>query len=79
MKYFEHTVDISDDILAKVKKDVRLHREPENPLDIAVKRLIDIEQNVERRYLKEPLWILSEVQHEKITTTDPETMITTEM
>ncbi|XP_018417525.1 PREDICTED: bromodomain adjacent to zinc finger domain protein 2A [Nanorana parkeri] len=79
LKYFEHKVDASDDILAKVKREeVRLHREPDNPLDIAVLRLLDLEQNVERRYLKEPLWILSEVQHEKIVTTDPETMITTE-
>ncbi|CAI9617005.1 unnamed protein product [Staurois parvus] len=79
LKYFEHKVDASDDILAKVKREeVWLHREPDNPLDLAVLRLIDMEQNVERRYLKEPLWILSEVQHEKIVTTDPETMITTE-
>ncbi|KAM9321195.1 bromodomain adjacent to zinc finger domain protein 2A [Gastrophryne carolinensis] len=79
LKYFEHKVDASEDILAKVKKDVRLHREPGNPLDIAVQRLLDLEQNVERRYMKEPLWVLSEVQHEKIVTTDPETMNTTEI
>lgn len=78
LKYFEHKVDASDDILAKVKREVWFHREPDNPLDLAVLRLLDLEQNVERRYLKEPLWILSEVQHEKIVTTDPETMITTE-
>ncbi|XP_068123665.1 bromodomain adjacent to zinc finger domain protein 2A isoform X2 [Hyperolius riggenbachi] len=80
LKYFEHTVDVTDDILAKVKREeVRLPREPDNPLDIAVLRLLDLEQNVERRYLKEPLWILSEVQNEKIVTTDPETMNTTEI
>ncbi|KAM5180603.1 LOW QUALITY PROTEIN: bromodomain adjacent to zinc finger domain protein 2A [Mantella aurantiaca] len=80
LKYFEHMVDPSDDILAKVKREeVRLHRAPGNPLDLAVLRLLDMEQNVERRYLKEPLWILSEVQNEKIITTDPETMTTTEI
>ncbi|XP_077153731.1 bromodomain adjacent to zinc finger domain protein 2A isoform X2 [Ranitomeya variabilis] len=79
LKYFEHKVEASDDILAKVKREEgRAHREPGNPLDIAVLRLLDLEQNVERRYLKEPLWILSEVQHEKIVITDPETSSTTE-
>ncbi|KAM4046553.1 bromodomain adjacent to zinc finger domain protein 2A isoform 1-T2 [Anomaloglossus baeobatrachus] len=79
LKYFEHKVEASDDILAKVKREEgRAHREPDNPLDIAVFRLLDVEQNVERRYLKEPLWILSEVQHEKIVITDPATLLTTE-
>ncbi|XP_044143230.1 bromodomain adjacent to zinc finger domain protein 2A isoform X3 [Bufo gargarizans] len=78
LKYYEHKVEASDDILAKVKREGRAHREPDNPLDIAVLRLLDLEQNVERRYLKEPLWILSEVQHEKIVITDPETSTTTE-
>nr|DBA32883.1 TPA: hypothetical protein GDO54_000636 [Pyxicephalus adspersus] len=79
LKYFEHKVDVSDDILAKVnREEVHLHRDPNNPLDLAVLRLLDMEQNIERRYLKEPLWILSEVQHEMIVTTDTETMTTTE-
>ncbi|XP_056418390.1 bromodomain adjacent to zinc finger domain protein 2A isoform X2 [Hyla sarda] len=80
LKYFEHKVEASDDILAKVKREEgRAHREPDNPLDIAVLRLLDMEQNVERRYLKEPLWILSEVQQEKIVITDAETLSTTEI
>ncbi|KAG9491545.1 hypothetical protein GDO78_000190 [Eleutherodactylus coqui] len=79
LKYFEHTLEAYDDIFAKVKReDGRVHREPNNPLDIAVLRLLDLEQNVERRYLKEPLWVLSEVQHEKIVITDMETSSTTE-
>ncbi|XP_069826551.1 bromodomain adjacent to zinc finger domain protein 2A [Dendropsophus ebraccatus] len=79
LKYFEHKVEAADDILAKVKREEgQVHREPDNPLDIAVLRLLDLEQNVERRYLKEPLWVLSEVQHEKIVITDPETSSTTE-
>ncbi|XP_075055611.1 bromodomain adjacent to zinc finger domain protein 2A isoform X2 [Mixophyes fleayi] len=80
LKYFEHKLEAAEDIFAKVKKEEgQAHREPGNPLDIAVLRLLDLEQNVERRYLKEPLWPLSEVQHEKIVTTDPETMSTTEI
>ncbi|XP_063808617.1 bromodomain adjacent to zinc finger domain protein 2A isoform X3 [Pseudophryne corroboree] len=80
LKYFEHMLDAADDIFSKVKKEEgQPHREPGNPLDIAVLRLLDVEQNVERRYLKEPLWTLSEVQHEKIVTTDPETLCTTEI
>ncbi|KAM4702042.1 bromodomain adjacent to zinc finger domain protein 2A [Discoglossus pictus] len=71
LKYFEHQLDASDDILAKVKKeDTQSHREKTNPLDLAVLRLLDLEINVERRYLKEPLWLLSDVQHEKIVYTD---------
>lgn len=34
---------------------------PNNPLDLAVLRLANLERNIERRYLKEPLWNLSEV------------------
>lgn len=80
LKYFEHKVEAYDDIFAKVKREEgQAHREPNNPLDIAVLRLLDLEQSVERRYLKEPLWILSEVQHEKIVITDPETSSTTEI
>ncbi|KAM3933596.1 bromodomain adjacent to zinc finger domain protein 2A isoform 1-T2 [Leptodactylus fuscus] len=79
LKYFEHKMEASDDIFAKVKREEgQAHREPDNPLDIAVLRLLELEHNVERRYLKEPLWILSEVQHEKIVITDPETSSTTE-
>ncbi|XP_075708200.1 bromodomain adjacent to zinc finger domain protein 2A isoform X2 [Rhinoderma darwinii] len=79
LKYFEYKLEASDDIFAKVKtEDGRVHREPDNPLDIAVLRLLDLEHHVERRYLKEPLWILSEVQHEKIVITDTETSCTTE-
>ncbi|KAG8585679.1 hypothetical protein GDO81_005109 [Engystomops pustulosus] len=80
LKYFEHKVEASDDIFAKVKREEgQGHRELDNPLDLAVLRLIDLEQNVERRYLKEPLWILSEVQNEKVVITDPENSSTTEI
>lgn len=32
-----------------------LERKSDNPLDIAVTRLADLERNIERRYLKSPL------------------------
>ncbi|XP_053311659.1 bromodomain adjacent to zinc finger domain protein 2A [Spea bombifrons] len=77
LKYFEHHLEATDDITVKVKKEEPLYREPCNPLDLAVLRLLDLEQNVERRYLKEPLWVLSEVQHEKAVLTDPENPLST--
>lgn len=36
-----------------------------NPLDLAVMRLAALEQNVERRYLQEPLWPAHDVVLEK--------------
>ncbi|CAH2224385.1 bromodomain adjacent to zinc finger domain 2A [Pelobates cultripes] len=77
LKYFEHHLEATDDITVKVKKEEGLYREPSNPLDLAVLRLLDLEQNVERRYLKEPLWVLSEVQHEMLVFTDPENPLST--
>ena len=32
-----------------------------HPLDLAVLRLANLERNIDRRYLKEPLWNLAEV------------------
>ncbi|CAM9948582.1 unnamed protein product, partial [Bubo scandiacus] len=49
-----------------------LRRERTNPLDLAVLRLAALEQNVERRYLKEPLWPLHEVVVEKAVLSGPE-------
>ncbi|KAM8977534.1 bromodomain adjacent to zinc finger domain protein 2A [Pelodytes ibericus] len=72
LKYFEHHLEAADDITVKVKKEGLFYREPTNPLDLAVLRLLDLEQNVERRYMKEPLWLQSEVQHEKLVITDLE-------
>uniref|UniRef100_A0A8C5MCH0 Bromodomain adjacent to zinc finger domain 2A n=1 Tax=Leptobrachium leishanense TaxID=445787 RepID=A0A8C5MCH0_9ANUR len=77
LKYFEHHLEATDDITVKVKKEEGLYREPSNPLDLAVLRLLDLEQNVERRYLKEPLWLLNEVQHEMLVFTDLENPLAT--
>ncbi|MEE6471589.1 hypothetical protein FKM82_009305 [Ascaphus truei] len=78
LKYFEHQLEATDDITVKIKKEEgRPHREPANPLDLAVLRLLELEHNVERRYLKEPLWLLNDVQHEKAVLTDPEGQFST--
>lgn len=62
LQYYEHEVDPKDDWMVKTKKEWSdLLRVPSNPLDLAVLRLTNLERNVERRYLKEPLWNLAEV------------------
>ncbi|XP_051735367.1 LOW QUALITY PROTEIN: bromodomain adjacent to zinc finger domain protein 2A [Ctenopharyngodon idella] len=62
LQYYEHEVDPKDDWMVKTKKEWSdLLRVPNNPLDLAVLRLTNLERNVERRYLKEPLWNLAEV------------------
>uniref|UniRef100_A0A672TBG5 Bromodomain adjacent to zinc finger domain protein 2A n=1 Tax=Sinocyclocheilus grahami TaxID=75366 RepID=A0A672TBG5_SINGR len=62
LQYYEHEIDPKDDWMVKTKKEWSdLLRAPSNPLDLAVLRLTNLERNVERRYLKEPLWNLSEV------------------
>ncbi|KAG8452491.1 hypothetical protein GDO86_004324 [Hymenochirus boettgeri] len=70
LKYYKHHLEAADDITVKVKRDdCSVYRDPCNPLDLAVCRLLELELNVERRYMKEPLWLQSEVQHEKVVIT----------
>uniref|UniRef100_A0AAY4CYT1 Bromodomain adjacent to zinc finger domain protein 2A n=1 Tax=Denticeps clupeoides TaxID=299321 RepID=A0AAY4CYT1_9TELE len=62
LEFYEHEVDPRDDWIVKTKKEWSdMLRIPNNPLDLAVLRLANLERNIERRYLKEPLWNLSEV------------------
>lgn len=62
LQYYEYEVDPRDDWMVRTKKDWSdLLRLPNNPLDLAVLRLTNLERNIERRYLKEPLWNLAEV------------------
>lgn len=62
-----------EDITVRSRRDgLPLCRERTNPLDLAVLRLAALEQNVERRYLKEPLWPLHEVVVEKAVLSSPE-------
>ncbi|XP_069735525.1 bromodomain adjacent to zinc finger domain protein 2A-like [Phaenicophaeus curvirostris] len=67
LQYCEHKVEPLEDITIRSRRDgLPLCRERTNPLDLAVLRLAALEQNVERRYLKEPLWPLHEVVVEKV-------------
>ncbi|XP_026887772.2 bromodomain adjacent to zinc finger domain protein 2A isoform X1 [Electrophorus electricus] len=62
LQYYEHEVDPRDDWIVKTKKEWSdLLRMTANPVDLAVLRLANLERNIERRYLKEPLWNLAEV------------------
>ncbi|XP_075593967.1 bromodomain adjacent to zinc finger domain protein 2A isoform X2 [Balearica regulorum gibbericeps] len=73
LQYCEHKVEPLEDITVRSRRDgLPLCRERTNPLDLAVLRLAALEQNVERRYLKEPLWPLHEVVVEKAVLSSPE-------
>ncbi|KAI5095905.1 bromodomain adjacent to zinc finger domain protein 2A [Silurus meridionalis] len=62
LQYYEHEVDPKEDWMVRSKKEWwDLLRVPTNPLDLAVMRLTNLERNIERRYLKGPLWNLAEV------------------
>uniref|UniRef100_A0A8C5TEQ2 Bromodomain adjacent to zinc finger domain 2A n=1 Tax=Malurus cyaneus samueli TaxID=2593467 RepID=A0A8C5TEQ2_9PASS len=66
LRYCEHKVEPLEDITVRSRRDgLPPRRELTNPLDLAVLRLAALEQNLERRYLKEPLWPLHEVVLEK--------------
>ena len=69
-----------EDITVRSRRDgLPPRREDTNPLDLAVLRLAALEQNVERRYLKEPLWAPHEVVLEKAVLSGPEELSPTEM
>ncbi|XP_071585571.1 bromodomain adjacent to zinc finger domain protein 2A [Heliangelus exortis] len=73
LQYCEHKVEPLEDITVRSRRDgLPLRRESNNPLDLAVLRLAALEQNLERRYLKEPLWPLHEVVVEKVVLSNPE-------
>lgn len=82
MRYCERELELLEDITVKNKREGPvLQRESNNPLDLAVLRLADLEQNLERRYLREPLWPMHEVVVEKALLSSPGTLEqgTTEM
>ncbi|MEQ2203976.1 hypothetical protein XENOCAPTIV_006044, partial [Xenoophorus captivus] len=57
-QYYEHDVDPRDDWIVRTKKEWSgLPRIATHPLDLAVLRLANLERNIERRYLKEPLGV----------------------
>lgn len=55
----------------RVREGLAPQRKATNPLDLAVMRLAALEQNVERRYLREPLWPAHEVVLEKALLSTP--------
>lgn len=67
LAYCEHLPDSQEDIpwRGRGRESAVPQRQNTNPLDLAVMRLAALEQNVERRYLREPLWAAHEVVVEK--------------
>ncbi|XP_068453038.1 bromodomain adjacent to zinc finger domain protein 2A isoform X2 [Clinocottus analis] len=62
LQYYEHEADPRDDWTVRTKKEwSNLPRVATHPVDLAVLRLSNLERNIERRYLKEPLWNPAEV------------------
>ncbi|XP_056653815.1 bromodomain adjacent to zinc finger domain protein 2A isoform X3 [Monodelphis domestica] len=74
LAYCEHRPEPLEDIMARGRGRDGLAppREDTNPLDLAVLRLAALEQNVERRYLREPLWPAHEVVLEKALLSSPD-------
>ncbi|XP_062975915.1 bromodomain adjacent to zinc finger domain protein 2A isoform X1 [Elgaria multicarinata webbii] len=75
LQYCEHELELLEDITVKNRREgPALQREATHPLDLAVLRLADLEQNLERRYLREPLWPPHEVVVEKALLSNPSTL-----
>ena len=65
-------MDPRDDWTVRTKKEWSdLPRVATHALDLAVLRLANLERNIERRYLKEPLWNTAEVMRLAPVTTTP--------
>lgn len=73
LTYCEHLPDSQEDIpwRGRGREGTVPQRQNTNPLDLAVMRLAVLEQNVERRYLREPLWAAHEVVVEKALLSTP--------
>ncbi|XP_053413555.1 bromodomain adjacent to zinc finger domain protein 2A isoform X1 [Nycticebus coucang] len=73
LAYCEHAFDAQEDITwrGRGREGLAPQRKTTNPLDLAVMRLAALEQNVERRYLREPLWPSHEVVLEKALLSTP--------
>ncbi|MBZ3882839.1 Bromodomain adjacent to zinc finger domain protein 2A [Sciurus carolinensis] len=73
LTYCEHLPDSQEDITwrGRGREGLVPQRKSTNPLDLAVMRLAALEQNVERRYLREPLWPAHEVVLEKALLSTP--------
>ncbi|XP_004466195.2 bromodomain adjacent to zinc finger domain protein 2A isoform X2 [Dasypus novemcinctus] len=73
LTYCEHLPGSQEDITwrGRGREGLAPQRTTTNPLDLAVMRLAALEQNVERRYLREPLWPAHEVVLEKALLSTP--------
>ncbi|XP_037370922.2 bromodomain adjacent to zinc finger domain protein 2A isoform X4 [Talpa occidentalis] len=73
LSYCEHLPDSQEEIpwRGRSRDGLAPQRQTTNPLDLAVIRLAALEQNVERRYLREPLWPAHEVVLEKALLSTP--------
>nr|BAA89211.1 bromodomain adjacent to zinc finger domain 2A [Homo sapiens] len=73
LAYCEHLSDSQEDITWRGpgREGLAPQRKTTNPLDLAVMRLAALEQNVKRRYLREPLWPTHEVVLEKALLSTP--------
>ncbi|XP_008573705.1 PREDICTED: bromodomain adjacent to zinc finger domain protein 2A isoform X4 [Galeopterus variegatus] len=73
LAYCEHLPNSQEDITwrGRGREGLAPQRKTTNPLDLAVMRLAALEQNVERRYLREPLWPAHEVVLEKALLSTP--------
>ncbi|XP_016079964.1 PREDICTED: bromodomain adjacent to zinc finger domain protein 2A isoform X4 [Miniopterus natalensis] len=73
LAYCEHLPDSQEDITwrGRGREGLAPQRKTTNPLDLAVMRLAALEHNVERRYLREPLWPAHEVVLEKALLSTP--------
>uniref|UniRef100_A0A2K6CDD9 Bromodomain adjacent to zinc finger domain protein 2A n=1 Tax=Macaca nemestrina TaxID=9545 RepID=A0A2K6CDD9_MACNE len=73
LAYCEHLSSSQEDITwrGRGREGLAPQRKTTNPLDLAVMRLAALEQNVERRYLREPLWPTHEVVLEKALLSTP--------
>uniref|UniRef100_A0A672INE8 Bromodomain adjacent to zinc finger domain protein 2B-like n=1 Tax=Salarias fasciatus TaxID=181472 RepID=A0A672INE8_SALFA len=77
--YYEHKPPTKTTPASSGDKDSREHpeergdkggvmRHPDNPLDIAVTRLADLERNIERRYLRSPLGTTIQIRLDNVGT-----------
>uniref|UniRef100_A0A4W6CZP6 Bromodomain adjacent to zinc finger domain 2B n=1 Tax=Lates calcarifer TaxID=8187 RepID=A0A4W6CZP6_LATCA len=77
--YYEHKPPTKSTPASAADKDSKEHpeergekggvmRHPDNPLDIAVTRLADLERNIERRYLRSPLGTTIQIRLDNVGT-----------
>uniref|UniRef100_A0A8C6LEW8 Bromodomain adjacent to zinc finger domain 2B n=1 Tax=Nothobranchius furzeri TaxID=105023 RepID=A0A8C6LEW8_NOTFU len=66
--YYEHKPPTKSEHLEERGEKGGVMRHPDNPLDIAVTRLADLERNIERRYLRSPLGTTIQIRLDNVGT-----------